>query len=364
MAQTRIEKLYALLDQKKLDVALVTLPSLIYYFTGFHTNPHERFVALVCPKGDSPFLFVPALDCEKAERVSSVSTVIAHTDSQNPFEVLKRHLPTGITRIGIQADHLNVNRYQALLEATGASHTVDLEQELAHIRVVKSQSEIVIVKRAVLCIEEAIAQTLPLIKPGVTENEIVSELELRMKRLGASGPSFDTMVLTGENTGLPHGVPGTNKVQEGQLLLIDAGVFVDGYASDITRTFAVGEVSEKCKDIYETVLQANRSAIQAARPGITLASLDQAARSVIESKGYGEYFSHRTGHGFGLDIHEYPSIHGSNPDPVREGMLITIEPGIYIRGIGGVRIEDDVYITADGAEVLTSFPKELTVIGV
>ncbi|WP_028549615.1 M24 family metallopeptidase [Paenibacillus sp. UNC451MF] len=360
----RIEKLYSLLEDEALDILFITLPKLVYYFTGFYSDPHERFMALICVKGEEPILMVPVLDYEKAVRSTSISRVISHQDAENPYEVLKRHLHKGVTRMGIQAEHLNVRRYLTLKEATGAKEVVQLDDRIADFRVIKSHQEIEAIRRAIHCIEEAVRDTVKLVKPGVTEVELVAELEYRMKRLGAEGPSFDTMVLTGEKTGLPHGMPGTDAVREGEFLLIDAGVFIDGYASDLTRTFAVGDVSQRHKEIYDTVLQANLRMIEAVRPGATFGSLDIAARSVIENKGYGEYFITRAGHGFGLEIHEYPSIHGANQDLLREGMVFTAEPGIYIPGLGGVRIEDNVQVTKDGVEVLTSYPKELTVIGV
>lgn len=360
----RIKKLYSLLDNEALDVIFITLPKLVYYFTGFYSDPHERFMALICIKGEEPLLMVPVLDYEKAVRSTTVSRILSHQDTENPYEVLKRHLKNGITRMGIQGEHMNVKRYLALKEATGAQEVVQLDDRIADFRVIKSEEEVASIRRAILCIEEAVRETVKLVKPGVTEVELVAELEYRMKRLGAEGPSFDTMVLTGEKTGLPHGMPGTDVVREGEFLLIDAGVFVDGYASDLTRTFAVGEVSQRHKEIYNTVLQANQSMIEAVRPGVSFGSLDLAARSVIENKGYGEYFITRAGHGFGLEIHEYPSIHRENHDLLREGMVFTAEPGIYISGLGGVRIEDNVRVTKDGVEVLTTYPKELTVIGV
>jgi Xaa-Pro dipeptidase len=362
----RIEKLYFSLFEGSdaPDVILVTLPKLVYYFTGFYTEPHERFLALVCVKGESPFLVVPKLDFEKAASISTVTQIYAHEDTDNPYEFLKGHLPGKVTRIGIQKDHLSVNRYEALMQATGATRAIDVEPELNRMRVIKTEPEIAAIKRAIVCIEEVFRTAITYVKPGVTEIDIVAEMEYRMKKLGAEGHSFDTMVLSGEKTGLPHGIPGNKAIREGELVLFDAGVFVDGYASDLTRTFAVGEVSERCKEIYNTVLQANVKMIEAVRPGVTFGSLDHAARHVIDSKGDGQYFITRAGHGFGLEIHEYPSIHGLNEDLLQAGMVFTAEPGIYIPGLGGVRIEDNVLVTPTGAEVLTSFPKEWTVIGV
>lgn len=171
------------------------------------------------------------------------------------------------------------------------------------------------------------------------------------------------MVLAGVKSALPHGTPDDTRIAEGELLLFDLGVYADGYASDITRTFAVGEVSEELCNIYASVLNANLLAIEAAREGVAFGSLDRIARESIEASGYGLYFNHRLGHGLGMDIHEYPSVHGRNEDLLRAGMVFTIEPGIYVPAVGGVRIEDDVLVTPDGVDVLTSYPKQLTIIG-
>jgi len=237
-----------------------------------------------------------------------------------------------------------------------------VEEPLREMRLIKSAEEVARIRHAVRLVEQALSESLKKVKPGVTEMEIVAELEYQMKRLGADGPSFDTMVLAGEKSALPHGTPGSRQVREGDLLLFDLGVAADGYVSDITRTFAIGEISAQLREIYETVLAANEAAIAEVRPGVTLAHLDQTARRVIEEKGYGPYFMHRLGHGLGMDVHEYPSVHGQNQDVLRPGMVFTIEPGIYLPGVGGVRIEDDVLVTDSGCDVLTQFPKQLTVI--
>jgi Xaa-Pro dipeptidase len=218
-------------------------------------------------------------------------------------------------------------------------------------------------KRAVRIVEDVLRAGVAQVKPGVTEIELVAELEYQMKKLGAQGPSFDTMVLSGAKSALPHGKPDTTKVGAGELLLFDLGVYAEGYVSDITRTFAVGDISDEMKRIYGAVLEGNLRGIEAIRPGVSFGSLDRAARESIEAAGYGPYFNHRLGHGIGMDIHEYPSIHGRNEELLLAGMTFTVEPGIYVPSVGGVRIEDNVLVTADGVEVLTSFPKELTVIG-
>lgn len=171
--------------------------------------------------------------------------------------------------------------------------------------------------------------------------------------------SFDTMVLAGANSALPHGIPGANKMKRGDFVLFDLGVIIDGYCSDITRTVAFGEISEEQTRIYNTVLAGQLQTVEACKPGVTLGAIDNAARSVIADAGYGDFFPHRLGHGLGISVHEYPDVKAGNESPLKEGMVFTIEPGIYVPNVGGVRIEDDIYITKDGSEILTKFPKEL-----
>lgn len=360
----RLNQLYSFMERECVDAMVITLPKHIYYLTGFLNEPNKRFMGLVLPKGAEPFLIVPLLDLEKAQLASSVTTIYAHNDSSNPYELLKEKLPASIARLAVEEEHLHVARYRAVMEAAGAAESVDAGEPLREMRMIKSAEEIATMKRAIRLIEEVLHASLPYVKPGVTEIEIVAEMEYQMKKRGADAPAFSTILLSGEKASQPHGVPGGRKIQEGELLLFDTGVVVDGYLSDISRTFGVGEVNEKLADMYETVLQANLAAIAAVRPGVTFASVDQTARDILAQKGYGDYFLNRVGHGLGLEIHEYPSIHGSNYDLVREGMVFTIEPGIYIPQFTGVRIEDNVWVTKDGAEVLTSYPKELTIIGV
>ncbi|MCQ6559817.1 M24 family metallopeptidase [Paenibacillus mendelii] len=362
--QTRMQALHEYMNERSMDALLVTLPAHVFYLTGFRSNPHERFLGLVLVKGESPFLLVPAIDLEAAQAAAKqIPHIYTHADTDNPYEVLSKLLPSKLSKFGLEKSHLTVSRFEALSAAADAQAYVDIDEVLRSMRVIKSPSEIVMMRRAVRMIEDVLHAGIAHVKPGVSELDLVAELDYRMKKLGADCPSFDTMVLAGEKSALPHGIPGDRKVQSGELLLFDLGVYVDGYASDITRTFAVGDVNDKLKEIYETVLSANLKAIEAIRPGATLASIDRAARDTIAAKGYGDYFMHRLGHGLGLDVHEYPSVHGQNEERLAAGMAFTVEPGVYVAGLGGVRIEDDVIVTEDGVEVLTAFPKELTVIG-
>ena len=360
---SRLHQLYAHLDHENIDAMLITSPKHVYYLTGFATDPHERFLGLLLARGEQPALIVPALDYEAAAATTGMTSIHTHADTDNAYDVLHKHIPSSIRSLGVEKDHLSVTTFEALTAAIGTAAYIDIGSPLRGMRAVKSSEEISRMRHAAHLVEAALREGVARAKPGVTEIELVAELEYQMKKIGAQGPSFDTMVLTGAKSALPHGKPDRTAIREGDLLLFDLGVFADGYASDITRTFAVGDISEEAKRMYAAVLDANQRAIEAIRPGVTLGSLDRAARETIEAAGYGPYFMHRLGHGLGMDIHEYPSVHGLNVDLVKAGMAFTVEPGVYVPGVGGVRIEDDVVATEDGVDVLTSFPKELTVIG-
>ncbi|MFC5404338.1 M24 family metallopeptidase [Cohnella soli] len=360
---SRINNLQAWMSEQQLDAMLITSPKHVYYLTGFATDPHERFLGLLIPRGEEPLMLVPALDYEAAHAASSVQSIHTHDDTDNPYEILRKLIPGNVKSLGVEKEHLSVSKYETLIGVIGAGSYVDIGLPLREMRAIKSPEEAERMRRAVRLVEDALRAGIAKVKPGVTEIEIVAELEYQMKKLGAQGPSFDTMVLAGAKSALPHGHPDGTIIREGELLLFDLGVYSDGYASDITRTFAVGDISDDAKRIYDTVLNGNLRAIEAIRPGVTFGSLDRAARETIASAGYGPQFNHRLGHGLGMDIHEYPSIHGNNEDLLREGMIFTVEPGVYVPGVGGVRIEDDVLVIASGVEVLTTFPKTLTVIG-
>lgn len=343
-----------------LDALLVTDPKHVYYLTGFASNPHERFLGLLLAKGEEPVLIVPALDAEAARAASSVGNILTHSDTDNPYLLLQSKLGSKTGKLGIEKEYMTVARSEALAAAVPFGSLADIGPLLRHMRAVKTPEEIARMTRAAELIEEVLRQGLKQIRTGITEIELVAELEYTMKKLGTDGPSFDTMVLSGPKTALPHGVPGSRAIQAGDLLMFDMGVYADGYASDITRTFAVEEISGELKAIYHAVLAANEAGISASKPGATYGSIDRAARAQIEEAGYGEYFIHRVGHGLGLDVHEYPSLHGLNEDVMEAGNVYTVEPGVYVPGLGGVRIEDEVHVTPDGARTLTSFPKTLT----
>lgn len=351
------------MKQSGIDTLLITDPKHVYYLTGFLSDPHERFLGAVLQSGNEPFMLVPALDEEAARAASDITDIITHQDTDNPYQILAAKLKGKIGTIGLEKDNLSMTRYESLQEALSFSASFDVGPWLRELRMHKSAEEVGKLRHAISLIEQVLQKALKQVKEGVSENELVAEVEYQIRKLGADGPSFDSMVLFGENAALPHGIPGKRLLQRGDLVMFDIGVYADGYASDITRTFAYGEITEEQTRIYNTVLAANEAAIAQIRPGVSFGSIDKAARDLITEAGYGEYFLHRLGHGLGIDVHEFPSVHGMNDLLMSAGNVFTVEPGIYVPRVAGVRIEDDVLVTESGVEVLTTFPKQLTFIG-
>ncbi|ANE48641.1 metallopeptidase [Paenibacillus swuensis] len=354
------------LKGQNIDATLITSPLNVYYFTGFRCNPHERFLAYaVDGRTGEETLFVPLLDVEEAKAAGYVQRVVGISDTDNAYEVLSRELGKGVTRVGLEMNSVSLSKGELILQALPGAKFEDIEEFVLSLRVCKSPEEIIKVRTSIGVIEQVMEHAVARARVGMTEAELTAELEFQMKKLGASAPAFSTIVLTGARSALPHGSPGGAAIERDGFLIIDMGVVVDGYCSDITRTFLVGEGTKEQERIYEAVLAANRAGIAAVEVGKPIGILDAAARGEITERGFGEYFPHRVGHGFGMDVHEAPSIAGNNPLPMAEGMLFTIEPGVYVPGVGGVRIEDNIYIDIHGnPQVLTSFPKELRRLGV
>ncbi|WP_373895770.1 M24 family metallopeptidase [Virgibacillus sp. CBA3643] len=361
----RLEELQNRLTEKNIDVAMITSPANVFYYTGFKCNPHERFMALIRDNNQQEFiLFVPALDKDIANNESFIKNIVSISDEEDPFYKLKNTLGKSINHFGIEMKTVSMYQHQQLSASFSGVTYEDIEPIISNQRLIKTKDELVYAQKAVDIIEQVLKDGIKKVTLGMTELELTAELEYLMKKHGAEGPSFSTIVLSGEKAALPHGRPGNRPFQKGDFLLIDMGVeIIEGYCSDITRTFIIGEATSKQKRIYDIVLQSNQAGVNAVKAGAELKNLDIAARKVIDDSGYGEYFNNRVGHGLGIEVHEEPSIHENNNQIAENGLFFTIEPGIYIPGYGGVRIEDEVYINEDGdPEVLTSFPKELQVL--
>ena len=361
----RLEKLKSWMKEKNVDVTFLTSSENVFYLSGYYTDPHERLLALVVFQEQEPFLVCPEMEIYNAKRAGWEQEIIGFSDTDHPWELIQTSIHKRIKRVSkvaIEKEHLNVERYEKMLELFPQASFVSAEEKLQLLRMIKDAKELKIIEEACALADYAVEFGCSEIKEGKTELDVLNALEYALKQKGVTEMSFSTMVLTGVNAASPHGNPGETKIKKGDLVLFDLGVVVDRYCSDITRTVAYGDINDKQKEIYDTVLKAQIAAIEASKPGTTAAEVDMTARKIISDAGYGDYFPHRLGHGLGISVHEYPSMTSTNQLRLEEGMVYTIEPGIYVPDVAGVRIEDDVYITADGVKVLTKFPKELQII--
>ena len=356
----RMDRWRVLLKTRGLNAALVTGPSAVFYLTGFRSDPMERFLGLWVPADGDGVLFVPQLDVAKAEQAAVGHRIIAVEDGDSPTETLRRECGDAPCRCGVEKNRLSWRMSEKLAEGWPDTDFRDIGADLAAMIGRKTREEADCVRTAAAIGDRALEDALGDFRRGMRERELAEAIDRRIGLAGGEGAAFATTVLSGPRTALPHGETGERTIGDGDLLLIDMGVLYRHYRSDMTRTFLVGQGTPEQERLYETVKEAARRAVAAITPGRPLAEADQAARSWIDRQGYGGLFVHRVGHGLGLDIHEEPSIHGRNAAPVVPGMLFTIEPGIYMPGVGGVRIEDDVYVNEKGeTETLTGFSREL-----
>jgi Xaa-Pro dipeptidase len=349
------------MKKENIDLTYIDNPQTVAYFTHFESNPHERIVALFALQ-DTDFLFTPALEKEEAFAVSAVKDIVSYNDGENPWAVIAEEIKKRISTpnlIGIEENTLTVERYNELSTLSSNVQFFHLQSYLQNAQLTKTDEEIERMKKAGQIADEAIQIGINALKEGITEQEVVAEIEYELKKKGISEMSFPTMVLFGDHAGSPHGNPGERQLKKGELVLFDLGVVSEGYTSDVTRTIAFGDVPSDISDIYQIVLQAQQQAQAAVKPGITAEQLDAIARDVIAEAGYGQYFTHRLGHGLGKSVHEFPSLAQGNDLIIKEGMCFSIEPGIYIPGKIGVRIEDCVYVTETGCEPFTHTTKEL-----
>lgn len=362
MMQNRMANLSKWMKENQIDVSVITSTENVFYLSGFYSDPHERLLGLVLFQEEEPFLVCPAMEKGDAKRSGWDYDIIGYTDIENPWDLIHKKIKARtnkITKVAIEKEHLNVERYEALNTMFPNTTYASAEEKLQQLRMIKDDKEMSILREACKLADYAVEVGCSEIREGKTELEIVAAIEFELKKKGITDMSFATMVLTGANGASPHGTPGMTKIQKGDLVLFDLGVIVDGYCSDITRTVAFGDINDKQQEIYDTVLKAQLAAIDASKSGVTCSEVDLTARKIISDAGYGEYFPHRLGHGLGIGVHEYPSLTETNSLKLEPGMVYTIEPGIYVPNVAGVRIEDDVLVTENGVEILTKFPKEL-----
>lgn len=354
--ENRVEKLTEATD---LDALIITDPTNVFYFTGCFIEPHERLLALLIDvKTHDTVLMFPALDQEIVNEQATVNNHLPHNDGEDPFLLMFEQLGQ-VKSIGIEGGHMIYDRYQRLLENFTGDQISSIDKEVNRLRGQKDYADKEHLQEAVDITEKALTDLAEGPISGKTEKELADFLLQRVKEYGATDVSFGPLVLAGENSALPHGESGDTVVKPGDFLLIDFGVITkDRYVSDMTRTFIIGEPNEEQTAIYNSVLRANEAGIRKSVIGEEMNALDKAARDEIAKDGFGEYFTHRIGHGLGIGLHEQPSLDAQNTDKLEKGHVITIEPGVYKAGFGGVRIEDMLYID-DETHVFTKFPKDI-----
>jgi Xaa-Pro aminopeptidase len=340
---SRIDRLRELLEEP----LLVSAPVNVLYLTGFDSS---NAALLVEP--DRVRLFT---DFRYAERARELEGVEVEETERHIYSDLEGRLPR---RMGFEADALTYANFE-LLQAVGGVDPVPRRGLVESLRAVKEPGELEAIRRATEVTNRTYERLAEERFSGRTEKELVWRMTELFHEEGADEPAFAIDIAAGPTAASPHAVPGDRVVEEGDLVLVDAGAKVDGYCSDCTRTFAVGEISDSLREIYELTRLAQQAGLDAVHPGATGREADAAARAVIAEAGYGESFGHGLGHGIGLLVHEAPNLRPESTDTLAAGNVVTVEPGIYLSGVGGVRIEDLVVVTEDGCDALTSFPKDL-----
>lgn len=360
--KVRQKAVRAAMKELNLDGLLLTHPPDLHYLTNF---TGEDSVGLITHKD---FFLVTDFRYKEQSQIEAGWLKTSLRDAKMSDALAKVFAENPMKRIGFEANFTTVGQIDAILnsvkanKAAPAPELVPLENVMMSIRKVKDDHEIDLVRKSVAIAEEAFTAIKSEIQPGQTENYLAGLLIMELRSRGASGTSFPPIVATGANSSLPHYRPSDDKteIEKDQPCLIDWGAVLNGYCSDLTRTFMIGHVPHKIREIYKVVYDAQLAAIKFLRPGVTTMQADRVARDVIEKAGYGEEFGHGLGHGIGREIHEQPSLRKTGgEEELRPGMIITVEPGIYIPGMGGVRIEDDVLITHSGCEVLSTLDKTL-----
>lgn len=340
------------LESNKLDAILITSPINRRYMTSFTGTAGVVLISQEAARFITDFRYI-----EQANEQAKGFQVIEHAQAMH--ETIANQLKTlQVNKLGFEKDHTTVSTYEQYQEMF-ACDLVPVSGLVEAIRLKKTPEELQIMKKAAKIADDAYEHIKSYIKPGVKEIDISNELEFFMRREGATSSSFDTIVASGYRSALPHGVASNKEIQTGELVTLDYGALYNGYCSDTTRTVAVGDISDELNTIYQTVLEAQKRGVNALKPGTTGKEGDAVARDYIAGCGYGQYFGHSTGHGVGMEVHEDPSLSRKSDAILEAGMVVTVEPGIYIPNVGGCRIEDDLVITETGNERLTVADKEL-----
>jgi len=353
--RSRIQTLKDSFAKKKQDGYIVTNETNLLYFTGA-----VGAAGLWVPLEGENLLYVYGVNYESVKAAVKDCRVELMKRSEDPFKKAAEMIkPLKLKSIGF--DSLNAYHYLKLRKALKGTRLKPLSSLVQELRIVKDPTELASIKKAAKLTDAGVKAALNAIKPGVREYEVAAEIEYAMRKLGSEGVAFDTIVASGVRSAFPHGGCTDQKVRKGEFIVLDVGARVNNYRADLTRTFMVGKPSPKQKKMYEVVKEAQQKAFETMKSGVRARDVDAAARKVIEKAGFGKYFVHGLGHGVGLDVHEAPTLNPESKEQLRVGNVVTDEPGIYIVGYGGVRIEDTILVRKDQAERLTKATYELTV---
>ena len=350
----KFTNLRKVMEQKGLDAIVVLSPYNRRYLSGFTGTSGSLLITQDTKQLITDFRYIQQANSQAEDfeiinqngpMINKINELIQHGDYKN---------------VGVEADLITYNEYQAL--NTDEVQLSTIEGVIETIRMIKDDFEIKQIQKAADIVDETYEHILKWVKPGMTENEVNNEMEMFMRSKGATCSSFDTIVASGHRGALPHGVASNKVIEEGDMITLDFGALYEGYVSDITRTFAIGEPKEEMKKIYNIVLESQLAALEQIKPGMTGKEADSIARDIISSYGYGEQFGHSLGHGIGLEVHEGPALSQKSDIVLEENMCVTLEPGIYVEGLGGVRIEDDVLVTKNGLQRFTKSTKDLIIL--
>jgi Xaa-Pro aminopeptidase len=350
----RRKALLAELASRKLDCLLVTHPANWYYLTGFTGESG----ALVVSQHGATLLTDGRFTVQAKEETRGVKIELQQGGLFPALGAVLRKKNHG--RIGYDANQLTIAQWNTLRKALGSSgRGFEANGLVERLRTRKDAQELAVMRKAAILAGEVLESVLKLVKPGVRESELGAEIEYQMKKRGASGASFETIVASGSRGALPHARPTAKKLRKNELVVLDLGAILGHYCSDMTRTVHVGRASKRVREWYRSVLEAQEAAVAAVRAGVTCGEVDAAARNVLKKNGLEQYFVHSTGHGLGLEVHEEPRVARGQTVRLEAGNVITIEPGVYVEGVGGIRIEDDVVVQAGRNEVLTRVKRDL-----
>jgi len=347
----KVEALKKSLEERNFDSAIIFKPENRRYLAGFTGSSGYVVITKNRNLFITDFRYV-----QQASKQCKGFEILEHTNDRTLYDILNE---LDINKLGYEDIFMTVSQYNEFKKKLDKVQLTPLEDTLSKLRVIKGEDEINEIRRAAEIADHTFEHICSILKPGITEWEVSLEIEGFMKKNGASGTSFESIVASGIRSSLPHGVASHKVIEEGDFVTLDFGCIYNGYCSDMTRTVVVGKATDKQKEIYNIVLEAQEAALAAIKPGVTGYDVDKIARDIINEKGYGDYFGHGLGHGVGLEVHESPRLSPLCKDSLEVNMVVTDEPGIYIPDFGGVRIEDLIVVTKNGCDVLSKSPKHL-----